>query len=84
VVKILSYFDKITKFISCDSASVSMIIPFIRGLRSTLEKNDDFDKGVRTTKADMLQSLNDHYDGVEGEDVLTIATMLDPHFKDFF
>jgi len=32
-------------------------------------------------KADILQSLNDHYDCVEGEDFLTVATMLDPHLK---
>jgi len=32
VVKILSYIEEIMKSISCDSASVSMIIPFIHGL----------------------------------------------------
>ena len=32
----------------------------------------------------MLQSLNDRYDGIEREDVLAVATMLDPHFKDKF
>ena len=35
-------------------------------------------------KADMLQSLYDWYDGVEEEDVLAIATILDPQFKDKF
>jgi len=34
VVKVLSYIEEITKFIS---ALVSMIIPFIHDLRSTLE-----------------------------------------------
>ena len=84
VVKVLSYIEEITKSISCDAASVSIISPFIRGLRLTLEKNDDSDKGVRTMKADMLQSLNDRYDGVEEEDVLAVPTLLDPHFKDNF
>ena len=84
VVKVLGYIEEITKSISCDSASVSMIISFIRGLRLTLEKNDDSDRGVHTTKADMLQSLNDRYDGVEEEDVLAVATILDPRFKDNF
>jgi len=50
VVKVLSYIEEITKSKSCDSTSVSMIIPFIRGLRSTLEKNDDSDKGLRIMK----------------------------------
>ena len=35
-------------------------------------------------KADMLQSLNRHYDGVEEEEILAVATMLDPCFKDKF
>ena len=84
VVKVFGYIEEITKSITCDSASVSMIIPFIRGLRLTLEKNDDSHRGVRTMKADMLQSLNGRYDGVEEEEVLAVATMLDPRFKDFF
>ena len=81
MVKVLSYIEKITKSISCDSASVLMIIPFIRGLCLTLEKNNDSDRGVHTMKADMLWSLNDRYVGVEEEDVLTVATILDPQFK---
>ena len=82
VVQVLGYIEEITKSISCDAASVSMIISFIRRLRLTLEKNDDSDRGVRTMKADMLQSLNDRYDGVEEEEVLAVATILDPRFKD--
>ena len=35
-------------------------------------------------KADMLQSLNRRYDGVEEEEILAVATMLDPCFKDKF
>ena len=73
----LSYTEEITKSISYDAASVSMIIPFIRGLRLTLEKNDDSNRGVRTIKADMLQSLNDCYDGVEEGEVQAVATILD-------
>ena len=44
VVKVLSYIEEITKSISCDAASVSLIIPFIQGLCLTLEKNDDSDR----------------------------------------
>ena len=84
VVQVLGYIEEITKSISCNAASVSMIIPFICGLCLTLEKNDDSDRGVRTMKADMLQSLNDRYDGVEEEEVLAVATILDPRFKDKF
>ena len=32
-------------------------------------------------KADLLQSLNDCYDGVEEENVLAVTTLLDPRFS---
>ena len=35
-------------------------------------------------KADMLASLNRHYGNVETNTLLTVATLLDPHFKDKF
>ena len=35
-------------------------------------------------KADMLASLNRHYENIEANTILTIATPLDPRFKDKF
>ena len=35
-------------------------------------------------KADMLASLNRHYGNIEANTILTIATLLDPCFKDKF
>ena len=35
-------------------------------------------------KADMLASLNRHYGNVETNTLLTVATLLDPRFKDKF
>ena len=35
-------------------------------------------------KADMLASLNRHYENIEGNTILIIATLLDPRFKDKF
>ena len=82
-MKVLSYIEEITKSIYSDAASVSLIIPFIRGLCLTLEKMLILiEEYVRTMKANMLKSLNNRYDGVEQEDVLAVATLLDPHFKD--
>jgi len=74
--------EQINKSISTDAASVSLIIPFIQALRLTLEKNDDSDRGVQTTKADMLASLNRCYADIEEN--ITLATLLDPCFKDNF
>ena len=84
VVKVLGCAEQITKSISTRAASVSLIIPFIQALRLTLEKNDGSDRGVRTWKADMLASLNRCYADIEENTTLTIATLLDPRFKDKF
>ena len=54
VIAVLNSIEEITKSISTDAASGSLII--IRGLRRTLEIHDN-DRGVRTMKGDMLTSL---------------------------
>ena len=84
VAKVLGCVEEITKSVSTDAASVSLIIPFIQALRLTLEKNDDSDRGVRTMKADMLASLNRRYADIEKNTILSVATLLDPRFKDKF
>ena len=80
VVKVLGCIE-ITKSISTEAALTSLTIPFVQALRLTLEKNDD---GVQKIKADMLVSLNRHYGNIETNTLLTVATLLDPHFKDKF
>ena len=76
--------EEITKSISTEAASTSLIIPFIQAFRLTLEKHDDSDRGIRTMKADILASLNRRYENIETNTTLTVATFLDPHFKDKF
>ena len=83
VVNVLTSIEEITKSICTDAASVSLIIPFVRALRLTLEKHDN-DSGVHTMKAEMLASLNRRYAGIEKSELLVIATVLDPRFKDKF
>ena len=83
VVNVLTSIEEITKSICTDEASVSLIIPFVRALRLTLEKRNN-DTGVCTMKAEMLASLNRRYAGIEKNELLVIATVLDPRFKDKF
>ena len=84
VVEVLGCVEEITKSISTEAASVSLIIPFVQAFRLTLEKNDESDRGIRTMKADMLTSLNRRYADIENNTTLTIATLLDPRYKDKF
>ena len=59
VIAALSPIEEITKAVSANAASVSLIIPFVRMLSKTMEKRHD-DKGVQTMKSEMLASLTDY------------------------
>ena len=84
VVEVLGCVEEITTSISTEAASMSLIIPFVQDFRLTLEKHDDGDRGIRTTKADMLASLNRRYGNIETNATLMVAMLLDPRFKDKF
>ncbi|XP_065892448.1 zinc finger BED domain-containing protein 4-like [Dysidea avara] len=76
-VDILSPIEEVTRSISAKLASISIVIPYIRVLTRTLEKNED-DGGVRTMKGQILHSLKSHFAGIEEKEQLALATMLDP------
>ena len=82
IVKKLGCVEEITKSISTEAASTSLIIPLIQAFRLTLEKHEHGDRGIRTMKTDILASLNRHYENIETNTTLTVVTLLDPHFKD--
>ena len=69
--------DKLTNFVSADSASMTVIIPFVKMLIKTLEKHHN-DSGVRTMKKNcfFLQSV--------GLAIILSQSscLLDPRFKD--
>ena len=53
IVAVLNPVEEITQSISTEVASVSLIIPFIRAFRRTLE-DDNNDRGIRTMKSEMF------------------------------
>ena len=77
VIAALHPIEEITKSVSADAASASLIIPFIRIPHRTLEFHKD-DCGIRTMKREMLSSLNRRYIAVEANAPLVLATILDP------
>ena len=83
IIAALSPIDEITKSVSSSSASISVIIPFVKMLDKTLKKHHD-DLGVRTMKNAMLASLSRRFKDVEQNVPLVIACLLDPRFKDRF
>ena len=56
VVKVLKPVEEITKHISNDNATISLVIPLVYALQETLEEHDD-GGGVHRMKTEMLASL---------------------------
>ena len=83
MVLVLTPVEEITQSISKETATLSVVIPNIRALLRTWEKQDN-DQGIRTMKGEMIKSLKSRFAGVEENRLLSVATILDPRFKDKF
>ena len=81
ILTILNPVEEITQSILTEVASVSLIILFIRAFQRTLEDHDN-DRGIRTMKGEMLDSLNRKPGDAESIETLVLATLLDPWFQD--
>ena len=82
IIALLAPIEEITKAISAESASsVSIVIPFVRMLVKTMERNDN-DRGIQTMKTQMLTSLKRRFESSVQDEHLVLATVLDPRFKD--
>ena len=80
---VLAPIEEITQVISKQTATLSMVIPFVRVLLRSWEKEDD-DRGIQTMKEQMIHSLNSRFAGIEDNQLLSVATLTDPRFKDRF
>ena len=78
IILTLKPVEEITKIISTSLACISAVIPLIKILKKGLNKHDD-DIGILTMKNEMLSSLQDN---IEEISELSMATILDPRFKD--
>ena len=83
VIKVLEPIEEITKSVSEGLACISVIISLVRALTKTLSHDGD-DYGVCRMKAEMLQSIERRFADVEEKEVLVLATIIDPCFKDKF
>lgn len=83
IIATLLPIDELTNSVLADSASVSVIIPFVKILIKTLEKHHN-DSGVRMMKKEMLVSVKRRFSNIESNAPLVIVCLLDPRFKDRF
>ena len=78
---VLAPIEEITQAISKQTATLSMVIPFVRVLLRSWEKEDD-DRGIQTMKEQMIHSLNLRFAGIEdnlqtlGSKIVFLAVIL--------
>ena len=80
---VLEPVEEITQAISKETATLLMVIPFVRVLLRSWER-EEYDRGIQTMKHQMVQSLKSRFAGIEDNKLLCLATLLDPRFKDKF
>ena len=83
VVAALSPVEEVTKSISADAASISVIIPFVKLLSKAFNDHQN-DRGIRTMKSEMDLSLKRRFEKIEDNEKLIVATLVDPRFKEKF
>jgi len=83
VVRVMSAIEEVTKSISVSAVSASVIIPYVRIITRSLDRNSE-DSGIQTMKAQLKVSLSRRFSDIEHNDLLIVATFLDPKFKDEF
>ncbi|XP_065322352.1 uncharacterized protein LOC135929615 [Gordionus sp. m RMFG-2023] len=76
--------QRITKEISGEKASISIVIPFVELLKKELTSHGEYDKGVQTMKDAMNKDLTKRFSSIYNDKIYFIATILDPRFKTIF
>ena len=80
LVQLLMPFEEITRDISNTRASISLVIPAVKAMTTTLDHEGN-DGGVKITKAELLRSMKKRFSALECSPLFSIATIVDPRFK---
>ncbi|XP_064072747.1 zinc finger BED domain-containing protein 4-like [Vanessa tameamea] len=87
VVNILRYFEEATKSISKATATLPDAIPIINSLRKLLDNMSSHSTERQNISqsqklaSDLLLALNERFEGLENEEIYSLATTLDPRYK---
>ncbi|XP_066588089.1 zinc finger BED domain-containing protein 4-like [Prorops nasuta] len=84
ILSLLKPFEEITKIVSHRDSCISECIPFVFTLRRFLTVENKAFSGVGTIKDELLKNLNERFKDMFTNENLTIATFLDPRFKEKF
>lgn len=79
---ILAPFEEITKQISFATSTVSEVIPSVVVLKRLLAQQTTEDTGIKTMKATLLAAMDTRFQTIEEDPLYSVATILDPRYKD--
>lgn len=82
-IELLKPFEEITKIISSNCSSISEVIPHLKILQKYLEIYNDGNKEIMEMKVLLENDLKSRFD-VEYNKIFTLATLLDPRYKQQF
>ncbi|KAM3875860.1 zinc finger BED domain-containing protein 4-like [Diretmus argenteus] len=80
--EVLVPFEQLTRDVSMATASAADVIPAITALRRLLSQEKTTDQGVKTMKSTLLAAVETRFAGIEEEPLYSIATLVDPRYKD--
>ena len=83
IVGVLKPFVDATEMLSSRDASISMAIPFVTSIMTSLDVIGA-DTGVKTMKRKLKEAMEERFAGMEGNDHYAVATLLDCKYKKHF
>ena len=83
VLKVLEPFEEATRDLSNHDASISMAIPTVTTIMTSLEVELE-DQGVKGLKRSLKKAMDERFISMESKLYYTIATFLDAKFKQHF
>ncbi|XP_026087257.1 zinc finger BED domain-containing protein 4-like [Carassius auratus] len=84
VVTVLGPFEELTRKVSSSEAMAADVIPAVTVLQRFLSRETDDDHGIKTMKGTLAAAVRRRFSDVEEQPLYSIATLLDPRYKNLF
>lgn len=81
VIALLAPMEELTRQVCLGNSCASIIIPAVSTLIRCYTKDSD-DSGVQTMKNELKEQIESRFSQIENNEILSVATLLDPRFKD--
>ena len=84
IINVLQIFKDATQKLSFHDASISMAIPFVTSIITSLGEETAEDVGVLGMKRELKKAMEKRFKDMENKEQYAISTLLDGKYKRFF